>query len=152
MSTLTNCEVSPVILQGANIALQMCDIDIPVVKIDLKLHAKKTDITSTASYQASTQQVFEEYASGALGGNVSWDCQWRVSQVVKPPDLIPGRIYPCKAFARRAGTASPEDPGIFWSFNAIIEDSSLSLDPRTGVITWKVTASCTGIITMPTSY
>ena len=43
---LTNCEVSPVVLQGANIAMQLCGTDLPVDKIDIKRHAKKTEVTS----------------------------------------------------------------------------------------------------------
>jgi hypothetical protein len=144
---LTTCEVSPVVLQGANVGLQICGTDVPVDKIDLKIHTKKTEVTSTASNSGGT--IWEEYAPGSSGGTVSWDGHWRVSQIVRPPDLITGKIYPAKAFARKAGTNGATDPGLFYSFNIFVDDSSLTLDPKSGVITWKVSTTVTGAITYP---
>jgi hypothetical protein len=66
-----------------------------------------------------------------------------------PPDLITGKIYPAKAFARKAGTNGATDPGLFYSFNIFVDDSSLTLDPKSGVITWKVSTTVTGAITYP---
>jgi hypothetical protein len=144
---LTNCEVSPVVLQGANIDLQICGTSVPVDKIDIKRHAKKTEVTSTASFQGGA--IWDEFAPGTSGGSVSWDGHWRVSQTVQPPHVIPGKIYPCKAFARKAGTNGVTDPGLFYQMNVFIDDCSLTFDPKSGVITWKVSATATGPIADP---
>ncbi len=146
--SLATCEVSPVVLQGANIALQLCGIDVPVDKVDIKRHAKKTEVTSTASYQGGI--IWDEFAPGTSGGTVSWDGHWRVSQAIVPPDVIPGKIYPCRAFVRKSGTNGTNDPGSYYGFNVFIDDNSLTLDPKSGVITWKVSGTATGPISNPT--
>jgi hypothetical protein len=145
--SLVACEVAPVVLQGANIDLKLCGLSVPVDKIDIKRHAKKTEITSTASYQNGV--VWDEFSPGSSGGTISWDGHWRVSQIVQPPYVIPGKIYPFRAYVSRAGSSSPNDPGIYYSGNVFIDDNSLTLDPKSGVITWKVSGTCTGPITDP---
>lgn len=143
-----DCAVSPVVLQGANIALKICDQEVPVDKVDIKKHSKKTEVTSTASYNGGI--IWEEFAPGTSGGSMSWDGHWRVSQAVTPPDVRTGKIYAVKAFIRKAATNSASDPGSYYSMNVFIDDSSLTLDPKSGVITWKVSATVTGPITEPT--
>ena len=147
MANLVSCQVAPVVLQGADIDLQLCGISVPVDKVDIKRHAKKTEITSTASYTNGV--VWDEFAPGSSGGTVSWDGHWRVSQTIQPPHVIPGKVYPCKAYARRALSQGPGDPGIFYQFNIFVDDCSLTLDPKSGVITWKVSGTATGPIIDP---
>lgn len=143
-----DCAVSPVVLQGANIALHICSQEVPVDKVDIKRHTKKTEVTSTASYNGGI--IWEEFAPGTTGGAVSWDGHWRVSQAVTPPDVQTGKIYAAKAFVRKPGTNSASDQGSYYSMNVFIDDSSLTLDPKSGVITWKVSATATGPITYTT--
>lgn len=142
---LETCNVSPVVLQGASVGLYLCDIEVPVDKIDLKRHAKKTEVTSTASYSGG--RIWEEFAPGASGGSLSWDGHWRVSQAVRPPDVKPGYIYPAKAYVRKPATNSANDPGSYYSFNVFVDDNSLTLDPKGGIITWKVSTTITGPMT-----
>jgi hypothetical protein len=144
---LDNCVVAPTVLQGANIAMQLCGTEIPVDKIDIKRHAKKTEVTSTASFQGG--KIWDEFAPGSSGGTCSFDGHWRVSQTIQPPHIIPGNIYPAKAYVRKAGTNGATDTGLFYSMNLYIDDMSLTLDPKSGVITYKVSATATGPITDP---
>jgi hypothetical protein len=44
MAIPSGCEVSPVVLQGAAVALQICGVEVPVDKIDMKRMAKKTEV------------------------------------------------------------------------------------------------------------
>jgi hypothetical protein len=69
---------------------------------------------------------------------------------VLPPDVITGKIYPVSLYVRRPATNSVTDPGSAFTFNLFVENVSLSFDPKTGVIDWKVSGAATGPIIDPT--
>jgi hypothetical protein len=140
-----NCEIAPV--QGFSVAVTLCGIEVPCVKIDLKLMTKKVDITSTASYVNNI--LWEEFTPGASGATLSFDSVWRIGQVVTPPSVRVGAIYPAQVFVRRAATNGPSDPGSFYSFNVFVDDSALTLDPLQGKIDWKFSGTVTGAVTYP---
>lgn len=142
------CEVTPTVLQGAQVALFLCGIEVPVEKMDLKKTAKKTEVTSTSSYFAG--QLWEEFAPGSSGGSFNWDSKWRVNQQVTPPSVRQGAIYPVAVYVRRPLANGATDPGSAFSFNLFVESNDLTLDPKTGVIDWKVNGSATGPIVDPT--
>jgi hypothetical protein len=141
------CEVTPTVLQGAQVALFICGIEVPVEKVDMKKHAKKTETTSSVSF--FNGQLWEEYAPGPSGGSVSWDSKWRIGQQVTPPSVRPGAIYPLAVYVRRPGAQGAGDPGSAYSFNVFIDDNSLTLDPKAGTIEWKVSGTATGPILDP---
>src|SRR3954463_3233882 len=114
------CEVAPSTLIGANVAFFVCGTEVPIEKADFKMSAKKTEVTSTASVVNGV--VWEEFSPGSSGGSVSWDCSWRVGQVVAPPTVRPGAIYPVQAYPIRTG--SP------YACNVFIDSSDITLDPR----------------------
>jgi hypothetical protein len=142
------CEVTPTVLQGANIALFLCGIEVPVEKVELKKHAKKTETTSSVSFYNG--QLWDEFAPGTSGGTVSWDSKWRINQQITPPSIRPGAIYPVAVYIRRPLTLGPTDPGSAYSLNLFIDDSSLSLDPKSGVIEWRCAGTGSGPIIDPT--
>ena len=45
--------------------------------------------------------------------------------------------------------AGATDPGLFYSMNLYIDDLSITLDPKSGVVTFKVSSTATGPITEP---
>ncbi len=139
-----NCEISPAVIPGSLVGLFLCGIEVPIEKADLKKHAKKTEITSSASLYGGV--LWEEYAPGPSGGSLSWEAKLRVGQVVNPTSIRQGGIYPIALYERRPFTNGPSDPGSAFTFNLYIDDSSLTFDPKTGVIDWKVSGTVTGPI------
>jgi hypothetical protein len=141
------CEVTPTVLQGATVALFLCGIEVPIEKAELKKHAKKTETTSSVSFYNG--QLWEEYAPGPSGGSLSWDSKWRVGQQIIPPSVRPGAIYPVAAYVRRPFANGPGDPGVAYAMNLFIDDNSITLDPKAGVIEWKCSGTATGPIIDP---
>lgn len=135
MANLQEQEQSPVTLHGSDVAFKICSQFVPAEKIELKFSCKKTEITSTADYSGG--RMWENFAPGNSGGTLTWDGHWRISSAVIPPDIKPGAIYPIEAYVRRPGVLSDNDPGAFWSGYLFIDDQTVILDPKTGVITWK---------------
>jgi hypothetical protein len=135
--------VQPVVYESNTVALEICGIAVPIEKAELKLHCKKTEITSTSSY--SYGFLWDEFAPGNIGGSLNWDSHWRISQAVTPPMVLPGFIFPIRAFIRRPLTNGVTDRGAFFAFRLIIDDSTITLDPKNGGITWR----CSGTITGP---
>jgi hypothetical protein len=58
--------------------------------------------------------------------------------------LLPGMVLPMRVYVRKARTNAPRDKGAFFAARFIIDDSELTLDPKAGVISWKVSATMTG--------
>lgn len=145
--SLTTCEVTPTTLQGSQVALYICGIEVPIDKADLKRMAKKTEITSSVSYYNGV--IWEEYSPGPSGGSLNWDSKWRVNQTITPPDVRPGAIYPVAAYVRRPGTTGPSDPGSAYTMNLFVESNDVTFDPRAGVIEWKCSGTATGPIINP---
>lgn len=141
------CEVSPTVLNGAQTALFVCGIEVPIEKMDLKRTAKKTEITSSVSYYAGT--LWEEYCPGPSGGSLNWDSKWRINQTITPPAIRPGAVYPVAVYIRRPLTNGPADPGSAYTMNVFIESNDLTLDPKSGVIDWKCSGTCSGPIIDP---
>ncbi len=149
MSILT--ATAPVTMPSSGVGVEVCGVMIPVEKADFKLHCKKTEMTSTTSYHLGF--LWDEFSPGNLGGSLGFESHWRITAVVTPPMLLPGYILPFRAFIRRPGTYGVRDRGVYYAFRAIVEDSSLTLDPRTGVINWKVSTTITGpVASYPTPF
>lgn len=142
------CEVAPVTISGAAVALFICGLEVPVEKIDFKRMAKKTEVTSSVSYYQG--QIWDEFSPGAAGATLNWDSKWRVGQTVAPTSVRPGAIYPVSAYVRRPGANGASDPGSAYSMNLFVEDSSLTLDPKAGVVDWKCSGTATGPVIDPT--
>jgi hypothetical protein len=142
------CEVSPAVISSASIAVFVCGFEVPVEKADLKQMAKKTEVTSTASLYQGV--IWEEFAPGASGGTFDFDSKWRPSGSVLPPSLRTGAIYPVSLYVRRPLTNGATDAGSAFSFNFFVENVSLTFDPKSGVIDWKVSGAATGPIIQPT--
>lgn len=140
-------EVAPPTVPSATIAVFLSGFEVPVIKADLKKTVKKTEVTSTASLYAGV--IWEEYAPGCKGGTFDFDAQWRASGTVLPPAVREGAIYPVALYVRRPLTNGPTDPGSAYTFNFLVESSSLSFDPKSGVIDWKCNGACTGPIIEP---
>lgn len=145
--SLATCEVAPQTVNAATIAVFLCGFEIPVVKADLKKMTKKTEITTTASLYGGV--IWEEFSPGASGGTFDFDSQWRASGDVLPPSVRTGAIYPVSLYVRRPGTASAGDAGSAFTFNFFVENASMSFDPKSGVIDWKVSGAATGPIIEP---
>lgn len=128
-----DCVQSGKAVSSANLKLTICGLEFPVEKVDIKLSAKKTDITSTASVVNGI--VWDEYAPGSSGGAISWDTKWRIGQQVSPKDVRAGGIYAVVITA----TAS-------WTASTFVDSNDISIDVRSGVIEWKVAATATGPI------
>jgi hypothetical protein len=141
------CEINSTVIPSAAVAMFICGIEIPVEKVELKKHAKKTETTCSVSFYNG--QLWEEYAPGPSGGTVNWDSKWRVGQAVTPPSVRPGGIYPIAVYVRRPFFNGPTDPGSAFSMNLFVDDNSLTLDPKAGVIDWKCSGTATGPILDP---
>jgi hypothetical protein len=143
-----SCEVPPTVLSGSDVALFVCGLEVPIEKCEVKKHAKKTETTSSVSVWGG--QLWDEFAPGASGGTVSWDSKWHVSQQIVPPAIRQGAIYPIAPYVRRPFTNGASDPGSAFSMNLLIEDNTITLDPKSGVIDWKAGGTVTGPIVDPT--
>lgn len=144
------CEQAPVTLQGSAVGVYICGLEIPIEKADLKRMAKKTEVTASTSFFGG--QIWDEFAPGSSGGSLNWDSKWRVGQLVSPPSVRPGAIYPVLAYVRRPLTNGPSDVGSAYSMNLFIDDSSITLDPKAGVIEWKCSGTATGPVIDPTNF
>lgn len=142
-----SCEASPTVLNGSAAALFICGFEVPIEKVELKRSAKKTEITSSASYFNGV--LWEEYSPGASGGSLSFDSKWRIQMAVSPPSIRAGAIYPVALYTRRPLTLGPGDQGSAFALNLFIDDNSITVDPRQGVIDWKVSGTVTGPIIDP---
>lgn len=144
----SSCEVPPTVLTGASTALFVCGIEVPMTKIEVKKHAKKTETTSSLSVYEG--QVWEEYGPGPSGATLSWESQWRVTQQIVPPAIRQGAIYPVAGYVRRPLWSGPNDAGSAYVMNLFIDDNTITLDPKAGVVDWKVSGTATGPILDPT--
>lgn len=139
--------VSPSVLTGAQVALFITDIEVPMSKGEIKRNAVKTDVTGSTS--VSSGVVWNEFGQGPSGGTFNWEGHWRVGQVVAPPDVIQGQTYAIKGYVRRPGWNGVADAGSYWGGNLFIEDNSMTLDPKLGSIDWRVSGTFNGPITPP---
>jgi hypothetical protein len=120
-------------------------------KTEIKKTAKTTDVTGSTSGAVvdGVLQIWQEFSPGPSGGTLAAEGWWRVGQPITPPLLRQGAIYAMLAYIRRPGFSGPADPGSAYTFNAIVNDNTVTLDPNSGAIAWKLSATMTGPILDP---
>jgi hypothetical protein len=147
----------PLVFTGIQVALFLgpsnAQQEVPIIKGEFKIAAKKTESTGSTSIGPSptTTKIWEEYGQGPSGWGFNWNGCWRIGQVLTPLSIVQGETYGMTAYARRPGWNGPADPGVGYTGALYIEDNSITLDPRSGIIEWKVTGSGQGTLTFPTS-
>jgi hypothetical protein len=146
------CELAPVVLTGANVALKVgCPgqmLEVPITNLSVKKTVNKTEVTASTSYFNGA--IWQEYAPGSLGGGIDGTSQWRISAAVQPPAMRVGAIYRFEAYVRRPGVLGPGDLGSAYFLNGLVDSSDLTLDPKVGNLEWKFAATATGPIIDPT--
>lgn len=135
--------------------------ELPMTKVDVKRGANITEITgSTDVYNRETPsdstlnnggqlRVASTYAGGATNATVGVSAFWRAGQVKSPIELFEGDSYAFRICIRRPGWRSAADAGLYMSPYLIIEDISMSLDPKVGAIEWSMSTRANGPLGKP---
>lgn len=148
----------PIVIEGAGTALFIMTnkvgpafTELPMTKTDVKLTGEKTEVTGSFSLAEanSTTKIWSQYGEGKSGGTVSWQSFWLTGQIVAPMDIWQGDTYRFRQFVRRPGWLNGGDLGSCYDDMLFIDDKSMSLDPKTGVISWDVTTTANGAIFEP---
>lgn len=144
-------EQAPVALTGAAVALFISGTEMPMSKTEVTKSAKNTEVTGSTSgaVVGGVFQIWSEFAPGPSGGQFRSEGHWRVTSPITPPMLRQGAIYPVLAYVRRPGFNNAIDPGSAYSLSIIVDENSVTLDPNTGDIAWRLTAKATGPIQDP---
>lgn len=147
---------APIVIAGAGTALFVVQAgagtEFPMTKCDVKIAADKTEVTgsfSVFSQPTGFKKVWKEFGQGSSGGSCSWQSYWRVNQIVAPMDLVIGETYNIRPYVRRPQWVDNADPGSYFDLDLFIDDNSLSLDPKGGVIEWSVTTTLNGYAVFP---
>ncbi len=155
---------SPVAVTGAASGLFVYDTaglqhrEIPMTKTEIKRNAKIGDVTGStdvvnrdggATNTGGQNRVADAFVGGSIGASVSVSAFWRTGQAKAPCEFFEGDTYYFNIYIRRAGWRSAADTGLYHTTLLIIEDISMSLDPKSGAIEWNMSTRANGYIGKP---